>query len=76
MQAGIQINGSRFQFLGRRQTAMIVRNRGSSRNRRQLLSHRHRAHDPMLVFNMSVFNSGGGWDRNFNPFKVHQNGAS
>jgi hypothetical protein len=30
------------------------------------------AHDPMLVFNMSIFNFAGGWNRTFNPLKVHE----
>jgi hypothetical protein len=34
-----------------------------------------RTHDPMLVLNMSIFNSTDGWDRIFNPFKAHENGA-
>jgi hypothetical protein len=29
----------------------------------------------MLVFNMSIFNFGGGWERIFNPLKAHENGA-
>jgi rRNA maturation protein Rpf1 len=36
---------------------------------------RQQIHDPMLVFNMSVFNSGGGWDRILNLLKAHENGA-
>jgi hypothetical protein len=36
---------------------------------------RRRVHDPMLVFNMSIFNIGNGWDRTFNPLKAHENGT-
>ena len=32
-------------------------------------------HDPMLVFNMSIFNVENGWDRIFNPLKAHENGT-
>ncbi len=32
-------------------------------------------HDPMLVFNMSIFNLNNGWDRTFNPLKAYQNEA-
>jgi hypothetical protein len=31
------------------------------------------AHDPLLVFNMSIFNSGESWDRVFRPFKIREN---
>jgi len=34
---------------------------------------RRRWHDPMLVFNMSIFNSGNGWGRIFNSGAVHEN---
>jgi hypothetical protein len=38
---------------------------------------RRKRHDPMLVLNMSIFNTdGGGWQRIFNPLKAHENGAS
>jgi hypothetical protein len=30
-------------------------------------------HDPMLVFNMSIFNFGGGWERILNPLKIREN---
>jgi len=36
---------------------------------------RRRVHDPMLVFNMSIFNLNNGWDRTFNPLKAYQNEA-
>jgi len=42
---------------------------------RQILQRRRRIHDPMLVFNMSIFNSDGGWERIFDPLKAHENGA-
>jgi hypothetical protein len=34
---------------------------------------RRRAHDPMLVLNMSVFNADDGWNRIFNPVKAREN---
>jgi hypothetical protein len=34
---------------------------------------RARRHDPMLVLNMSVFNSEDGWNRVFNEAKIHEN---
>jgi len=42
---------------------------------REIFRRRQRIHDPMLVFNMSIFNSGGGWERIFDPLKAHENGA-
>ena len=34
---------------------------------------RRRRHDPMLVFNMSIFNSGNGWNRMFNTMPQREN---
>ena len=34
---------------------------------------RRRAHDRMLVLNMSIFNSGKAWDRIFNPITYREN---
>jgi len=42
---------------------------------REIFRRRQRIHDPMLVFNMSIFNSDGGWERIFDPLKAHENGA-
>jgi hypothetical protein len=40
------------------------------------LRRRRKRHDPMLVLNMSIFNTaGGGWQRILTPFKTHENGA-
>ncbi len=36
---------------------------------------RRRMHDPMLVLNMSIFNFADGWNRTFNPLKIHENGT-
>ena len=34
---------------------------------------RRRQHDPMLVLNMSIFNSGISWNRIFNPIPQREN---
>jgi hypothetical protein len=34
---------------------------------------RSRSHDPMLVLNMSIFNSGSSWNRIFNPAPQREN---
>jgi hypothetical protein len=33
---------------------------------------RRAVHDPMLVFNMSIFNSGNGWQDVFSPLKARE----
>ena len=40
-------------------------NQSFSRRLRQIFRRRARRHDPMLVFNMSIFNSTDGWSRTF-----------
>lgn len=45
------------------------------RTSRRFLSRRRRMNDPMLVFNMSMFNFGDGWNQIFNRLKVHENGT-
>jgi hypothetical protein len=44
--------------------------REAGRRWREMFRRRQEMHDPMLVFNMSIFNFGEGWDRIFNPFKT------
>jgi len=39
---------------------------------REIFRRRQRIHDPMLVFNMSIFNSGNGWIEIFNPLKARE----
>ena len=34
---------------------------------------RRRHHDPVLVLNMSIFNSGSSWNRIFNPIPQREN---
>jgi hypothetical protein len=42
---------------------------------REKFRRRPRKHDPMLVLNMSIFNLDDGWNRTFNPVKIHENGT-
>ena len=35
---------------------------------------RRRMNDPLLVFNMAIFNVDDGWSRIFNPLEIHENG--
>jgi len=65
-----EMNGAKFQFLGRRSITRLPR---AASNRRRALPFRKRTHDPMLVLNMSVFNSADGWRRTFD--KLHENAA-
>jgi hypothetical protein len=43
--------------------------------RRRGIFRRRRMSDPLLVFNMSIFNAEDGWNRVFNPMKIHENGT-
>ena len=36
---------------------------------------RRRMRDPLLVFNMSIFNFDDGWNRIFTQLKIHENGT-
>ena len=36
---------------------------------------RRRMNDPLLVFNMAIFNVDDGWSRIFNPLKIHESGT-
>jgi hypothetical protein len=40
---------------------------------RHSLRRRPRRHDPMLVFNMSIFNSGRSWERILDPIPRREN---
>jgi hypothetical protein len=44
----------------------------SAQSRRDTLRRRRRTHDPMLVFNMSIFNSGSSWQEIFSPLKARE----
>jgi hypothetical protein len=45
----------------------------SARSWRRIFQRRGRAHDPMLVFNMSIFNSDSSWQEIFSAFKAREN---
>jgi hypothetical protein len=36
---------------------------------------RRRMNDPLLVFNMAIFNVNDGWSRIFNQLKIHEKGT-
>jgi len=42
---------------------------------REMFQRRRRMRDPILVFNMSIFNFDDGWNRIFSQFKIHENGT-
>ena len=42
---------------------------------REMFQRRRRMSDPLLVFNMSIFNFDHGWNRIFTQFKIHENGT-
>jgi hypothetical protein len=54
---------------------MKIRQQSFARAWQKVLQRRRQRHDPMLVLNMSIFNFADGWDRTFNPVKVHENGS-
>jgi hypothetical protein len=45
----------------------------AARSWRRIFLRRQEAHDPMLVFNMSIFNSGSSWQEIFSPLKAREN---
>jgi hypothetical protein len=45
----------------------------NGRKWRKFLQPHRRPHDPMLVFNMSLFNSEPAWSRVFSPLKQREN---
>jgi hypothetical protein len=45
----------------------------NGRKWRKFLQPRRRPHDPMLVFNMSLFNFEPAWNRVFSPLKQREN---
>jgi hypothetical protein len=57
-----------------RETKTSIEQRKVGAQRREMISRRWRIHDPMLVFNMSIFNYTDGWSRTFNPLKTHERG--
>ena len=52
--------------------AMRLANRNPAKSRKWF-QRRRRAHDPMLVLNMSIFNSEKSWECIFNPLSQREN---
>jgi hypothetical protein len=48
---------------------------GMPANKRTKIFRRRRMNDPLLVFNMAIFNVDDGWSRIFKPLKIHENGT-
>jgi hypothetical protein len=65
---GGQLRGEREERKGTSQPGPADKWRGKFQRRRRM-------RDPMLVFNMSMFNFGDGWNHIFNRLKVHENGT-
>jgi hypothetical protein len=59
--------------LGTQERRMKTSQRTFAGEWRRTFRRRRRLHDPMLVLNMSIFNFDDGWNRTFNPRKVHEN---
>jgi hypothetical protein len=51
----------------------IKTSRRNLSNSRKVFQRRRRVHDPLLVFNMSIFNFGGGWQEIFSAIKAREN---
>jgi hypothetical protein len=52
-----------------------ARTAGKPANKRSKIFRRRRMDDPLLVFNMAIFNVDDGWSRIFNPLKIRENGT-
>ena len=52
-----------------------ARTAGITADKRSQILRRRRMNDPLLVFNMAIFNVDDGWSRIFNPLKIHENGT-
>jgi hypothetical protein len=50
-------------------------NRRPTHKWQEVFQRRRRTRDPLFVFNMSIFNFDGGWNRIFSQFKIHENGT-
>jgi hypothetical protein len=70
MNSGAKMNGG--PFPERQETRMKQR---VAHEWREMFRRRRRMRDPLLVFNMSIFNFDDGWNRIFSQFKIHENGA-
>ena len=58
-----------------RETEMKIQRQNLTHRWQEMFRRRRRMHDPMLVLNMSIFNFADGWNRTFNPLKIHENGT-
>ena len=52
-----------------------ARTAGMPADKRSKIFRRRRMDDPLLVFNMAIFNVDDGWSRIFNPLRIHENGT-
>jgi len=48
---------------------------GIPADKRSKIFRRRRMNDPLLVFNIAIFNVDDGWSRIFNPLKIHEKGT-
>jgi hypothetical protein len=71
MNARNRIDGG--QSRRKREAKMKIQRQNPADTWREMFRHRRRMHDPMLVFNMSIFNFADGWSRTFNDRKIHEN---
>jgi hypothetical protein len=69
MNSAAKMNGGRFPE--QQETRM---KRRLAHKSREMFQRRRRMRDPLLVFNMSIFNFDDGWNRVFSPLKAHENG--
>jgi len=70
MNSAAKMNGG--PFPEQHETRM---NRHLAHKWREMFRRRRRMRDPLLVFNMSIFNFDDGWNRIFTQFKIHENGT-
>jgi hypothetical protein len=69
MNSGVKYGG---QFPQQEQTKM---KRRLAHKLPERFQRRRRMRDPLLVFNMAIFNFDDGWNRIFNQFKIHETGT-
>lgn len=74
MNLGNKFDGGRFQLIGHRNQQIKPAPASLAQKWRDAFRRREK-HDRMLVLNMTTFNFAGGWNRIFNPLKVHERGA-
>lgn len=70
MNSAAKMNGG--PFPEQHETRM---NRRLAHKWREMFQRRRRMRDPLLVFNMSIFNFDDGWNRIFTQFKIHEDGT-